>query len=95
MSLDNAFNYADVAPFLERGSVLDNQRAVTVKGTFLQNRGYLDLFFYREMYTVVEIEMGSHLSALYEATPPWPPSVRRGSPLAAAAAAGGPYPLRI
>jgi hypothetical protein len=35
---DNAFGFADVAPFLERGSVLDSQRAVTVKGTFLQNR---------------------------------------------------------
>jgi hypothetical protein len=35
-SFDNAFGYTDVAPFLERGSVLDNQRAVTVKGTFLQ-----------------------------------------------------------
>jgi hypothetical protein len=47
--------------------VLDNQRAVTVKGTFLQNRDYLDLF-YREMYTVVEMEAGPYLAALYEAT---------------------------
>jgi hypothetical protein len=66
-SFDNAFGYADVAPFLERGSVLDNQRAVTVKGTFLQNREYLDLF-YRESDTVVEMEAGPYLSALYEAT---------------------------
>jgi hypothetical protein len=66
-SFDNAFGYADVAPYLERGSVLDNQRAVTVKGTFLQNREYLDLF-YRENYTVVEMEAGPNLAALYEAT---------------------------
>jgi hypothetical protein len=66
-SFDNAFAYADVAPFLERGSVLDNQRAVTVKGTFLQNREYLDLF-YRENYTVVEMEASPYLAALYEAT---------------------------
>jgi hypothetical protein len=66
-SFDNAFSYADVAPFLERGSVLDNQRAVTVKGTFLQNREYLDLF-YRESYTVVEMESGPFLGALYEDT---------------------------
>ncbi len=66
-SFDNAFGYADVAPFLERGSVLDNQRAVTVKGTFLQNREYLDLF-YRESYTVVEMEAGPYLAALYEDT---------------------------
>jgi hypothetical protein len=66
-SFDNAFSYTDVAPFLEKGSVLDNQRAVTVKGTFLQNREYLDLF-YRESYTVVEMEAGPYLAALYEAT---------------------------
>jgi hypothetical protein len=66
-SFDNAFAYADVAPFLERGSVLDNQRAVTVKGTFLQNREYLDLF-YRESYTVVEMEASPYLAAVYEAT---------------------------
>ncbi len=66
-SFDNAFRYDDVAPFLERGSVLDNQRAVTVKGIFLQNRQYLDLF-YRESYTVVEMEAGPYLAALYEDT---------------------------
>jgi hypothetical protein len=66
-SFDNAFSYVDVAPFLERGSVLDNQRAVTVKGTFLQNREYLELF-YRESYSVVEMEAGPFLAALYEDT---------------------------
>jgi hypothetical protein len=66
---DNAFAYDDVAPFLERGSVLDNQKAVTVRGTFLQNRDYLE-FYYREQYTVVEMEAGPLLSALYEATHP-------------------------
>jgi hypothetical protein len=38
---------------------------VTVKGTFLQNEGYLD-FFYRENFTVVEMEAGPYLNALYE-----------------------------
>src|SRR3954468_9800077 len=51
--LDNAFSFNDIAPFLRFGSGLDNQRAVTVKSTFLQNREYLD-FYYREAYTVVE-----------------------------------------
>ena len=36
-----------------------------MKGTFLQNEGYLD-FYYRENYTVVEMEAGPYLSALYE-----------------------------
>lgn len=62
---ENAFNYSDLAPFLEFGAALDNQKAVTVKGTFLQNEGYLD-FFYRENFTVVEMEAGPYLNALYE-----------------------------
>lgn len=68
-SFENAFSSRHVAPYLERGSVLDNQKAVTVRGTFLQNRDYLE-FFYREAYTVVEMEAGPYLSALYEATYP-------------------------
>lgn len=62
---DNAFSYADIAPYLEFGAALDHQKAVTVKGTFLQNEGYLD-FFYRENFTVVEMEAGPYLNALYE-----------------------------
>lgn len=63
--LDNAFSFDDIAPFLRFGSGLDNQRAVTVKSTFLQNREYLD-FYYREAYTVVEMEAGPFCSAVYE-----------------------------
>ncbi len=61
----NAFNYESVDPYLLYGAALDNQKAVTVKGTFLQNQGYLD-FYYRENYTVVEMEAGPYLSAIYE-----------------------------
>jgi hypothetical protein len=63
--LDNAFSFNDIAPFLRFGSGLDNQRAVTVKSTFLQNREYLD-FYYREAYTVVEMEAGPFCNAVYE-----------------------------
>lgn len=63
----NCFSSTHLDPFLVYGSALDRQRAVTVKGTYLQNRGYLD-FFYRENYTVVEMEAGPFLSALYEDT---------------------------
>lgn len=63
--LDNCFSYADLAPFLVYGAALDNQKAVTVKGTYLQNQGYLD-FYYRESYTVVEMEAGPYLNAIYE-----------------------------
>ena len=63
--LDNAFSFDDIQPFLRFGSGLDNQRAVTVKSTFLQNREYLD-FYYREAYTVVEMEAGPFCNAVYE-----------------------------
>ncbi len=63
--LDNCFSYDDLAPYLVYGAALDNQKAVTVKGTYLQNQGYLD-FFYRESYTVVEMEAGPYLNAMYE-----------------------------
>ena len=62
---DNCFSSADLSPYLRFGAALDNQKAVTVKGTYLQNQGYLD-FFYRENYTVVEMEAGPYLSSLYE-----------------------------
>ena len=63
--LDNAFGIDDLAGDLRFGSGLDNQRAVTVKSTFLQNRSYLD-FYYREAFTVVEMEAGPYCNALYE-----------------------------
>jgi hypothetical protein len=65
--LDNAFDFDDIAPYLRFGSGLDNQRAVTVRSTFLQNRDYLDLY-YREAYTVVEMEAGPYCDAVYELT---------------------------
>ncbi|HUA69656.1 MAG TPA: hypothetical protein VMA96_01190 [Solirubrobacteraceae bacterium] len=63
--LDNAFSVGDLAPDLRFGTGLDNQRAVTVKSTFLQNRSYLD-FYYREAFTVVEMETGPYCNAVYE-----------------------------
>src|SRR5438105_4247483 len=67
--LDNAFSVDDITPYLRFGSGLDNQRAVSVKGTFLQNRGYLD-FYYREAFTVVEMEAGPFCDAVYEIADP-------------------------
>ncbi|WP_155891852.1 DUF6909 family protein [Conexibacter woesei] len=67
--LDNAFDFDDIAPYLRFGSGLDNQRAVTVRSTFLQNRSYLDRY-YREAYTVVEMEAGPYCDAVYEMAEP-------------------------
>jgi hypothetical protein len=54
-----------VAPFLHHGTVFDNQKAVTVRGTLLQNQQYMHVF-YQEGYTDIEMEAGPYLSAIYE-----------------------------
>ncbi len=61
----NAFTSRDVAPFLKHGSVFDNQSALTVRSAFLQNRNYMSAF-YRTGYTVLEMEGGPFLGAIYE-----------------------------
>lgn len=62
---DNCFNADDVSPYLGYGTVLDNQKSVSVQGTFLQNDEYMGVF-YREGYTDIEMEAGPYLSAAYE-----------------------------
>ena len=61
----NCFPSQHVAPYLLHGTVFDNQKAVTVRGTFLQNREFMGVF-YREGYTDLEMESGPYLSAVYE-----------------------------
>jgi hypothetical protein len=65
----NALTASDVQPFMRHGTVLDNQKALTVRSAFLQNRDYMDVF-YREGYTVMEMEAGPYLSAMYELAEP-------------------------
>ena len=65
----NVFSAANVMPFLNYGTVLDNQKALTVLGTFLQNSHLMDVM-YREGYTDIEMEAGPYLSAIYEMSRP-------------------------
>ncbi|MCY3715409.1 MAG: hypothetical protein OXG92_02945 [Chloroflexi bacterium] len=65
----NCFTARHVRAHMHHGNVLDNQKAVTVRGTFLQNPNYMDVF-YREGYTDIEMESGPYLSAIYEAFRP-------------------------
>lgn len=65
----NCFSASDVAPYLHYGTVLDNQKAVSVFGTFLQNSRIMDVV-YREGYTDIEMEAGPYLSAVYEMSRP-------------------------
>lgn len=66
---DNAFTAEDLADDLTYGTVLDNQKGVSVRGTFLQTPRYVDVF-YREGYTDIEMEAGPYLSAMYEISRP-------------------------
>lgn len=61
----NVFSADRVSPYLNFGTVLDNQKAVSVLGTFLQNSRYMDVF-YRESFSDIEMESGAYLSAIYE-----------------------------
>ncbi|MCB0201124.1 MAG: hypothetical protein H6649_06735 [Caldilineae bacterium] len=61
----NSIEAADVAPYLLYGTVFDNQKSVTVRGTFLQNQRFMDVF-YKEGYTDIEMEAGPYLSGVYE-----------------------------
>jgi hypothetical protein len=65
----NCFSAARVTPYLMYGTVLDNQKCVSVRGTFLQNSRYMEVF-YREGYTDIEMEAGPYLSAVYEMNRP-------------------------
>lgn len=65
----NALTAADVTPYLVFGTVLDNQKALSVLGTFIQNAQMMNVV-YREGYTDIEMEAGPYLSAVYEMTRP-------------------------
>lgn len=65
----NCFTARHVRSYMTYGNILDNQKAVTVLGTFLQNPHYMSVF-YHEGYTDIEMEGGPYLSAVYEAFRP-------------------------
>ena len=62
---NNCFTAGDVIPYLVYGTVLDNQKSVSVLGTYLQNAQIMEVI-YREGYTDIEMEAGPYLSAVYE-----------------------------
>jgi hypothetical protein len=66
---NNCFTADDVVTYLVYGNVMDNQKAITVPGTFLQNEGYMAVF-YEEGYTDMEMEAGPYLSSVYEMARP-------------------------
>ena len=67
--LHNCFNAEDVEHYLVYGTALDNQRAASSRGTFLQNWGYLDSL-HRAGNNLVEMEAGPYLEAFTELVMP-------------------------
>ncbi len=63
--MHNCFNAEDVERYLVYGTALDNQRAASARGTFLQNWGYLDSL-HRAGNNLVEMEAGPYLEAFTE-----------------------------
>lgn len=60
----NCFN--SFFPFINnQGSILTNQKAVSVFGTFLENKALLN-FYFKNNITVIEMESGPYLSAITE-----------------------------
>ncbi|KKU87744.1 MAG: hypothetical protein UY16_C0019G0005 [Candidatus Gottesmanbacteria bacterium GW2011_GWA2_47_9] len=64
-AIKNAFTASDFATAFRTGSILDDQKTVSVKGTFLQNKDILAAW-YKEGYTTVEMEAGPYMNAVYE-----------------------------
>ena len=60
----NAFNSS--FPFVNnQGSILTNQKAVSVFGTYLENKALLNFYFKNDL-TVIEMESGPYLGAISE-----------------------------
>lgn len=64
-AINNAFRTADFLKIFKNGTVLDYQKTVTTKGTFLESAGMIENWF-REGYTDIEMEAGPYLNAVYE-----------------------------
>ncbi len=65
----NDFHRGTFEPYLQKNSILDGQQAVTVRGTYLQSPDSLGRDF-ANGYSIVEMEGGPYLNAVYEMTQP-------------------------
>lgn len=65
----NTFDVRHFLPYFKKNSILSQQKAVSVRGTFLQSEKSLAQDF-REGYSIIEMEAGPYLNRLYEMTAP-------------------------
>lgn len=63
--ITNCFRGNDFQKIFKAGSVLDNQKNVSTKGTFLENNKMIEKWF-SDGYTIIEMESGPYLNAVYE-----------------------------
>ena len=68
--IENCFNNNFPYQFTS-GSILDNQRLVSVLGTFLENKELFDSYSEKE-FNIIEMEAGPYLGAVTQATYPKP-----------------------
>jgi hypothetical protein len=61
----NCFSLKDFHDLTRNIAVLDRQKAITVRGTFLQNRTMMQEF-HKENFNSIEMEAGPYLCAIYE-----------------------------
>ncbi len=64
-AFENCFSLRDVRKYLRDSAVFDDQKAVTVRGTFLHNKDAMEEFR-RDDYNSIEMEAGPYLSAVQE-----------------------------
>jgi len=67
--VQNCFDVDNFTPFVQKNSILSKQKAVTVRGTYLQSEKSLAKDF-NDGYSIIEMEAGPYLNRLYEMTEP-------------------------
>jgi len=63
--IKNSFDNRDFRDIFHTGVVLDNQKTICAKGTFLESRKLIKAW-YQEGYSIIEMEAGPFLNAAYE-----------------------------
>ena len=63
--IQNAFSRTDFTPLFNAGSILDQQKTLTAKGTVLQNKKNIEEW-YKQGYETIEMEAGPYMNATYE-----------------------------
>lgn len=66
---DNCFNSKSLKPYIKESIIFDKQKSASVKGTYLQNKDLIDSYVGNGI-SIVEMEGGPYLSALYETSNP-------------------------